>query len=85
MADVVKTITGLNFHNYCHIAAALLLDNQITARADEKINAVELEDYFSSFNQSDHCFWHRRCCCRRPCLIGSLRNDDGNDHDNATN
>ena len=42
MADVVKTITGLNFHNYCHIAAALLLDNQITARTDKKINAVEL-------------------------------------------
>ena len=42
MADVVKTITGLNFHNYCHIAATLLLDNQITARADEKMNAVEL-------------------------------------------
>ena len=42
MADVVKSITGLNFHNYCHIAAALLLDNQITARADKKINAVEL-------------------------------------------
>ena len=42
MADVVKTITGLNFHNYCHIAATLLLDNQITARADKKINTVEL-------------------------------------------
>ena len=25
-------------------------------------------DYFSSFNQSDYCFWRRRCLCRRPCL-----------------
>ena len=25
-------------------------------------------DYFSSFNQSDHCFWRRRCRCLRPCL-----------------
>ena len=27
--------------------------------------------YISSFNQSDHCYWRRRCCCHQGALAST--------------